>query len=84
MKPKAKFLVFKEIKSRDDRAIVPIDRHGPRAILIVAEYKGDDGETYAKAFYRRDATPDVPQWGTHDWLNAMKYQGITDSQTPKD
>lgn len=76
-KPKARFLAFKSITGRDERAIVPIDRHGPRAVLIMAEYNGDDGETYCKVFYRRGAAPHVPQRGTHDSLNALKYQGIT-------
>ena len=39
----------------------------------VAEYRGDDGETYRKSF-EAVGTPKVPEAGTHAEINALRTQ----------
>ena len=41
---------------------------------IVAEYRGEDGESYRKAFECRGAEPIVPKQGTHAELNVARKQ----------
>jgi len=48
----------------------------------LAEYKGDDGETYRKAFESK-GTPIVPKFGSHETLNNLKYQYQYTTKTRK-
>ena len=41
---------------------------------VIAEYNGDDKEIYRKTFEAKDASPVVPQQGTHTELNNLRRQ----------
>lgn len=46
-----------------------------RVIRITAEYtNGMAGEVYRKSFEGKKVPPTVPQVGTHDELNAQRFQ----------
>ena len=44
-----------------------------KIIKITASYRGDDGHEYRKSFEGKDY-PVVPERGTHDELNKVKFQ----------
>jgi hypothetical protein len=76
----AKLLTFIRIANRDEDARIPIDPKGKRGRSITALYLGDDGKDYAKMFYARGREPSVPVSGTHEELNALKYQGFNENE----
>lgn len=49
-----------------------------RVNYVLAEYRGDDGEIYRKAF-RSYETPIVPEQGTHSELNSLAEQYKADA-----
>lgn len=44
-----------------------------KVCVVVAEYRGDDGDVYRKSF-ESYGQPLVPDSGTHDEINGMRQQ----------
>lgn len=53
---------------------LPNDRRR-KGLMVLASYRGEDGNEYRKAFYCRTSLPFVPFRVTHEQAEALKYQG---------